>query len=291
VISRRILREITAGGRLGLSATPERFGDPVGSALIFDYFGPVLEPEFTLRDALDANVLVPYEYDFITCRLTEDEQERWDDLSLRVAKDIARNDGNLSEFALHLLRQRARISKSAEGKSKIARTVLQENYQDGDRWLVYCSDVNHLREVRAEIEDLPFDVLEYHSQDSGDHSATLDYFTARGGVLLAIKCLDEGIDIPLINRALILASSTNPREYIQRRGRVLRRSPGKYGAQLFDVIVVNDQDKAITQSEATRAMDFAKDARNVGPLLYLEELLEDEQRTAMYSTIADIEDE
>ena len=289
--TRRILNEIPAGGRLGLSATPERFGDPVGSALILDYFGPVLEPEFTLRDALDANVLVPYEYDFITCRLTEDEQERWDDLSLRVAKDIARNDGTLSEFALHLLRQRARISKSAEGKAKIARRVLQENYRDGDRWLVYCSDVNHLREVRSEIEDLPFDVLEYHSQDSGDHSATLDYFTARGGVLLAIKCLDEGIDIPLINRALILASSTNPREYIQRRGRVLRRSPGKYGAQLFDVIVVNDQDKAITQSEAIRAMDFAKDARNVGPLLYLEELLEDEQRTATYSTIADIEDE
>lgn len=289
--TRRILREVSAGGRLGLSATPERFGDPVGSALIFDYFGPVLEPEFTLRDALDANVLVPYEYDFITCRLTEDEQERWDDLSHRVAKDIARNDGQLSEFALHLLRQRARISKSAEGKAKIARTVLLENYQDGDRWLVYCSDVNHLREVRAEIEDLAFDVLEYHSQDAGDHSATLDYFTARGGVLLAIKCLDEGIDIPLINRALILASSTNPREYIQRRGRVLRRSPGKYGAQLFDVIVVNDQDKAITQSEAIRAMDFAKDARNVGPLLYLEELLEDEQRTAMHSAIADIEDE
>ncbi len=289
--TRRILHELDAGGRLGLSATPERFGDIVGTQAIAEYFGKIVTPEFSLRDALDANVLVPYEYDFVTCQLTDDEQDKWDELSLRVAQEMGRNDGSLTDFALHLLRQRARISKSAAGKARLARQVLQENYRDGDRWLVYCSDVNHLREVRAQLDDLNFDLLEYHSNDGGDHKATLDFFTARGGVLLAIKCLDEGVDIPLINRALILASSTNPREYIQRRGRVLRRTPGKYGARLFDVLVVNENEKAITQSEVTRAIEFAKDARNVGPLLYLEELLDDPKSFVAGQQITDIEEE
>lgn len=271
--TRRLLAEIDAGGRLGMSATPERFGDPVGTAAINDYFGNILTPEFTLRDALDAQVLVPYDYNFVTCALTEDEELRWEALSARVAQELARSKGQITEFALHLLRQRARISKRAAGKAAIARSVLAESYRPGDRWLVYCSDIDHLREVRRELEDLGMDILEYYSQDAGDHDATLSFFTNRGGVLLAIKCLDEGVDIPLINRALILASSTNPREYIQRRGRVLRRTPGKYSAQIFDVIVVGNDDKAITPSEVVRAMEFARDARNVGPALYLEQLL------------------
>lgn len=271
--TRRLLTELNAGGRLGLSATPERFGDPTGTSAIFEFFGTILEPEFTLSDALEAKVLVPYDYDFVTCPLTPDEQDGWDLLTRQVAQEIARNKGDMTDRALHLLRQRARVSKRAAGKASIARTVLASNYEAGDRWLVYCNDVEHLRQVRREIESLGMDLLEYHSQDSGDHQATLDYFSNRGGVLLAIKCLDEGIDIPLINRALILASSTNPREYIQRRGRVLRRSPGKYSAQVYDVIVTGLDGLAITPSEVVRALAFANDARNVGPELYLEQLL------------------
>lgn len=271
--TRRLLEGVEAGGRLGLSATPERFGDPVGTAALYGFFGQVLEPEFSLRDALDAQVLVPYDYDFVTCCLTEDEQESWNGLTIRVGQEIARNNGDLSEYALHLLRQRAQISKGAAGKAAIAREVLTENYQPGDRWLVYCNDVEHLRTVRGALAGLGLDLLEYHSQDDGNHHATLNYFTNRGGVLLAIKCLDEGVDIPLINRALILASSTNPREYVQRRGRVLRRTPGKYSARLFDVIVIGEDDKAIMPSEVVRAMEFARDARNLGPALYLEDLL------------------
>ncbi len=271
--TRRILNEIPAGGRLGLSATPERFGDPAGTTAINAYFGSVLTPEFTLRDALDAQVLVPYDYDFVTCHLTEDEEFKWNTLSVRVAKELSRSRGEITESALQLLRQRARISKRAEGKAAIARTVLADSYRPGDRWLVYCSDVGQLGDVRRELEGLGVDVLEYHSQDAGNHGATLSFFTNRGGVLLAIKCLDEGIDIPLINRALILASSTNPREYIQRRGRVLRRTPGKYSARIFDVLVVGNDGKAITPSEVVRAIEFARDSRNVGPALYLQQML------------------
>lgn len=277
--TRRVLQQLEAGGRLGLSATPQRYGDPVGTQAIFDYFGEVLSPEFTLRDALDASVLVPYDYDFFTCELTEDEQQSWDEFTEKVGKEIARNKGDLTDYALHLLRQRARISKRAHHKARIARQVVTAEYQAGDRWLIYCGDVQHLREVRAELEGLGIDLLEYHSQEEAGHEATLEFFANRGGVLLAIKCLDEGVDIPMINRALILASSTNPREYVQRRGRVLRRSPGKYSSHLFDVIVTGADGKAITPSEVVRAMEFARDSRNVGPEIYLEDLLPDGMTT------------
>lgn len=271
--TRRIMDRVAAGATLGLSATPERFGDPAGTEAVFRFFGDVLEPEFKLRDALDAGVLVPYDYDFRTCPLTDDEQDSWNRFSDQVAREIARNDGALSDYALHLLRQRARIAKRAHYKASIARAVISREYQEGDRWLVYCGDVGHLREVREQLEDLGVDLLEYHSQDEASHQATLEFFANRGGVLLAVKCLDEGVDIPMINRALILASSTNPREYVQRRGRVLRRSPGKYSSHLFDVIVVGADGKAITPSEVMRALEFARDSRNVGPELYLENLL------------------
>lgn len=286
--TRRILAEVDAGGRMGLSATPERFGDPVGTARLFEFFGEVLEPEFSLRDALDSQVLVPYDYAFVTCGLTDDEQERWDEFTARVSREIARNKGDMTDHALHLLRQRARISKGAAGKAAIARQVLAENHEADDRWLVYCNDVEHLRTVREALDGLGLDLLEYHSQDDGDHEATLNYFMNRGGVLLAIKCLDEGIDIPMINKALILASSTNPREYVQRRGRVLRRTAGKYSARLIDVVVTGVDGKAITPSEVVRAMEFARDSRTVGPALYLEELLPTAAGAA--PSISDIED-
>lgn len=270
--TRRLLEGLDAGGRLGLSATPQRYGDESGTRAIFDYFGPILEPEFSLSDALRASVLVPYDYDFFTCKLTEEEQIGWNKFTDRVAREIARNKGEMSEHARHLLRMRARISKRAHHKSEIARRVVSQEYKTGDRWLVYCSDVEHLLTVRDHLEDLGVDLLEYHSRNDQDHEATLDYFTTRGGILLAIKCLDEGVDIPMINRALILASSTNPREYVQRRGRVLRKSPGKHSSHLYDVIVVGEDGLAITPSEVVRALEFARDSRNTGPEIYLEEL-------------------
>jgi superfamily II DNA or RNA helicase len=232
---------------------------------------------------------VPYDYDVVTCPLTEDEEGQWQALTARIAQEVARNNGDITDFALHLLRQRARIAKRAAGKAPIAHRILSQHYRPGDRWLIYCNDVDHLREVRRDLEGLGLDLLEYHSQDAGDHDATLSFFTNRGGVLLAIKCLDEGVDIPLINRALILASSTNPREYVQRRGRVLRRTAGKYSSAIFDVIVTGSDGKAIMPSEVVRAMEFARDSRNVAPSLYLEDLLPTQPAGA--AALSDIEEE
>lgn len=271
--TRRFMSDVRSGGRMGLSATPDRYGDPEGTAAIYRYFGKILQPEFSLVDALDAGVLVPYEYHFNTCSLSDEESEDWDSLTKRIAQDIARHKGQVSELGLHLLRQRSRIAKRADGKGPIARGIIDTNYKEGDRWLVYCSDINHLNTIREHLGGVEGNILEYHSQNTNHHSAVLDYFTRHGGILLAIKCLDEGIDIPMINKALILASSTNPREYIQRRGRVLRRSPGKYKAVLYDVLVTTQSGIAITPGEAVRAIEFANAARNLAPAFELEELV------------------
>jgi superfamily II DNA or RNA helicase len=264
------LRGMESGGRLGLSATPERYGDPAGTEEIYRYFGDVLQPTFGISEALDAGVLVPYRYDIYETHFTEDEAKQWSSFSHRISVALARNEGAITDEIRMLLIRRARVLKRASGKAEVAREIVEREYNDGDRWLVYCSDVEHLESVKRELAELALPMFEYHSQNSESHEAILDYFETRGGLLLAIKCLDEGVDIPLINGAIILASSTNPREYIQRRGRVLRKSPGKYSATLFDVMVVDEAGTALTPSEVTRGIEFAEHALNAAPLLYLE---------------------
>jgi superfamily II DNA or RNA helicase len=99
----------------------------------------------------------------------------------------------------------------------------------------------------------------------------MDRFRTFGGVLVAIRCLDEGVDIPEVSHAVIVASSRNTREFVQRRGRVLRRSPGKHFAYIEDLLVEPPQPSAdakkdpfssLAEAELARAMIFAKDASN-----------------------------
>jgi superfamily II DNA or RNA helicase len=107
----------------------------------------------------------------------------------------------------------------------------------------------------------------------GDRPAQLDFFEKEGGVMLAIKCLDEGIDIPRVNKALILASSSNPREYVQRRGRVLRRHEGKYSAKIIDTFVMSTMGEILSMNELYRGREFAKTARNESVRYEIEELI------------------
>ncbi len=112
-----------------------------------------------------------------------------------------------------------------------------------------------------------FEVGEYHSAMRGDRKQTLNHFESNGGILVAIRCLDEGVDIPAVSHALILASSKNPREFIQRRGRVLRKAPNKSLAFIHDSIIVpnlmeGNPGTAILEGELVRAIEFGKWAEN-----------------------------
>jgi len=271
----RRLFDLDTGARLGLSATPRRAGDPEGTAAILDYFEGIVPPPFTLADAIRSGALTPYAYYAHPIRLEPDEQIEWLETSEILRRLAARLHGNgESDSALQarvklLLIRRARLIKSARRKVTTAAEILKDHYRPGQRWIVYCDDQDQLAQVKAALRkaELP-DVYEYHSAMPGDRSRTLDLFDQRGGTVVSIRCLDEGIDIPAVSHALILASSRNPREFIQRRGRVLRRFPGKALAHIHDVIVTPAarEDGAELESmltgELARAIEFGGNAIN-----------------------------
>lgn len=280
------LLTLNTGARMGLSATPERAGDPEGTALIMDYFEGVVPPPFGLEDAIKAGALTPYAYNVHTVALQDDERADWikatDEFRRLYARSMAGggdgSDGLSARLKLLLIR-RARIVKGARAKVGLAGRILAGAYQPGQRWIVYCDDQNQLADVKRSIAQSGVeDVYEYHSAMIGDRARTLEVFGERGGVVVSIRCLDEGVDIPSVTHALILASSKNPREFIQRRGRVLRRSPGKALAHLHDVIVVPETDDedamggSILKGELARAIEFGGHAINPGAVADLRRL-------------------
>lgn len=265
---------IDAGARLGLSATPERFGDPDGTRVVFDYFGGIVPPEYTLVDAIRDKHLVQYEYYPLPVNLTADEAEKWKEETLKIQREYARSkrdsDGNAlqSEKLRMLIIQRSRIAKKALNKISLCLRVISENYKDGQRWLIYCEDQYQLSEIVTVLSNEGYKPVEYHSAMAQDRDASLKWFVDFGGILVSIKCLDEGVDIPTISHALILASSQNPRQFIQRRGRVLRKATGKHLASIYDAIVVpvdiqnEPEQTALLEAELVRAIEFSKTAIN-----------------------------
>lgn len=266
--------ELSSGKRLGLSATPTRFGDPEGTQRIFEYFGDVIQPVVTLRDAIESKRLVPYEYHVHAVKLTPEEAEYWRDLTKRIgyalgeSTDSARAGRPLSDQLTRLLIKRARIAKKASRKVPVATRIIVEHFKPDQRWLVYCEDIAHMEELSAALSERQIESTVYHSAMTADRGETLRWFERNGGIVIAVRCLDEGIDIPSVTHGLLIASSQNPRQFIQRRGRILRRHADKDKAVLHDLIVlpVDDANDPLgsLESEFSRAVAFANDAMNPG---------------------------
>lgn len=265
---------VDASARLGLSATPERFGDPEGTQAIFNYFGDLLQPPFTLQDAIRGKVLTPYYYYPQSISLTDKEQEEWDEISRKIAKHYAiassKSKNGESDTYIEMMQiQRARIIKKAENKKLKALEIIKRYYKPGQKWLVYCEDKDQLHEVSLMLLRHGVSSYVYFANMPGDKDNTLEHFKKNGGVLVSIKCLDEGVDIPATTHALILASSKNPREFIQRRGRILRKAKEKNFSFLYDVIAtpagsstMQDKSMNIVYGELSRAIEFGEGARN-----------------------------
>lgn len=271
--------------RLALSATPERYFDELGTAELLEYFGSVLAPEFTLKDAIAAGALVPYLYHPILVELTEAETERYAALTRQIGRAIGLTE-NISENErlTALLMQRARLVGAAENKLRALQHLMQQRLQTRHT-LFYCGDgsvedsvsANSLRQLTAVttlLQSLGYRVQPYTAETTlAERQDLRDQFT-EGTLqgLVAIRCLDEGVDIPAIQTAVILASSSNPRQFIQRRGRILRPSPGKRRAELFDLIVVPPDlgaefwpvEQKLLRQELKRFVEFADLALNSG---------------------------
>ena len=205
-----------------------------------------------------------------------EENVRIGDLGIASA---AKHNPELRERLSKLLLQRARIISSAQQKLpsllRLLRGMLDENRQSGDEpngILIYCAPGGH-KEVLQEVAALGLRCHEFvHDVSLSDREKLLCQFDAGDiQVLVAIKCLDEGVDVPSTRTAFILASSTNPREFVQRRGRILRKSEGKRRAVIYDFIVApplerltqkNSADVAILKREMPRFVEFASSALN-----------------------------
>jgi superfamily II DNA or RNA helicase len=262
------LEQTECGATLGLSATFRRQFDDEGTDRLVNFFGPVLSPVIGLAEALMLGLLVPYDYRLHEVTLDYDEQDEYEQLTKRIGQLIGQGesvsdpDGPLQM----LLIKRARVLKQARNKVPTAADILKTEYQAGDRWLVYCDDKSQLNAVLDRCLAAGLPALAFYAGMPSDRDAVIRSLGEHGGIVVAIRCLDEGIDIPVTDHALILASSTVEREYIQRRGRVLRRAPatGKVSAEVHDLMLVDPLGGALTKSEALRALEFVRLARNSG---------------------------
>jgi DNA phosphorothioation system restriction enzyme len=276
------------GLRLGLSATPERWFDDEGTEDLFAYFGPVIKPEFTLRDALRSGALVPYEYHPIFVELTEDEAEEYQELSRKIGKAMVRDPEGQMESSPQLealLFRRARLLGSAQNKLVALREAMIDRLET-THTLFYCGDgqveeetsgetMRHIEAVARLLGyELGFRVETYTAATPLDERTDLAQRFDSGALqgLVAIRCLDEGVDIPSTRTAFIMASSTNPRQFIQRRGRVLRRAAGKDRATIFDFIIAPpgsgaeefETERRLLERELRRYVEFADLALNAG---------------------------
>ena len=295
-LSRTLLPHIPY--RLALSATIDRHGDPEGTKKLYDYFGDKCI-EYTLKDAIDNDMLTPYYYHPIPVSLNEEELSNYLDLTAKIRKNVhADKDGKvkLSEYAKMLLIKRARIVAGAANKITTLRGLMAD-FKDDNQILVYCGattmhDVDY-QEGKPPIDearqidivadmlgnDLGMRVTKFTSEENAEERERIKSDFAEGThlqALVAIRCLDEGVNIPSIRTAFIMASSTNPKEYVQRRGRVLRKFPGKRHAVIFDFVTlpipldqvaeydsdVIDSVKTLAKREIERMKDFAAIAEN-----------------------------
>ena len=261
--------------KLGLSATPERQYDRLGTEALLKYFGNVVF-EFSLDEAIGV-CLVPYDY-FLHCvELSREEMEEYVELSRRIKRMMAINEG-ATDGVQRLLEKRAQILETAHKKIETLKQLLQAVGTDDIRHtLVYCSDKNRdqIIQVNSLLSQLGIkfhQVTAEESADRGKVKSILEQFRKKNtSVLTAMRILDEGFNIPEIATAFVLASNSVERQWTQRRGRVLRicAEINKEYASIHDFIAVpppsyeGDEDAAkLTEKELTRAKEFARICRN-----------------------------
>lgn len=282
--------------RLALSATLERHGDDYGTKKLFDYFDEKCI-EYTLKEAIENDMLVRYYYHPILISFKDDELEEYIDLSKQIAKAMMScKDKEPSDYAKMLLIKRARLVASA--REKVEQLISEmRNHTKENHILVYCGattirDIDYEEnkppdEEKKQVDivtkllgnELQMKVAKFTSDENAELREKLKTEFDEGEslqVLIAIRCLDEGVNIPSIDKAFILASSTNPKEYIQRRGRVLRKYKGKTHSDIYDFVVsplpldsINAYDEetirlsqSLVKREIVRMRDFADLAEN-----------------------------
>ena len=225
--------------RLGLSATPNRWFDESGTTALKTYFGDTVY-EFSLNKAIKNGYLCPYYYHPHLVELTDDEFKEYERLTESISKLYHQVEYDEASEALErLLIKRATLLNRAENKLTKLAELLIDKVASLHHTLFYCAH-GRIDPVLELLTNLRLRIAKFTAEESAAKRQELLKMFASGHLqaLVAMRCLDEGVDVPSTRTAYILASSSNPKEFIQRRGRILRKSPGKEHAEIHDLIAV-----------------------------------------------------
>lgn len=278
--------------RLALSATLERQGDEDGTTVLKKFFGNKCI-EYGLERAIAEKKLTPYYYYPVIVYLTDEELEKYQLYTSKIIQNIVRRKDKtiVTNLAKEFMLKRARLVAGASEKIEKLREMAND-FKNEKNMLIYCGATNvqgndncseeDIRQIDYISRMLNFDFGMHTAQftsreDSKERKRRLEEFQdGEIQALIAIKCLDEGVNVPAIKTAYILASTTNPKEYIQRRGRVLRLYPGKEAAYIYDFITLPRElttventsselaksEKALVVKEIRRMREFCHIALN-----------------------------
>lgn len=288
--------------RIGLSATPERQFDDGGNVQIRRFFGcdniDGYTFEFSMREAIDKGYLCRYYYYPHLVNLTDEEMSDYMKISLQLAKLYNYNSESFpgsDEIIMRLLLKRKRIVHKAHNKKKVFENILRERYNEKGSLkytLVYVPEGSRPDNEEADVYDdteaipedeysdflidtysaivqaiSPFTTVKKFTAETSERSQILeDFANGKLEVLTSMKCLDEGVDVPRSELAIFCASTGNPRQFIQRRGRILRTHKDKHRAIIHDLVVVPyissvsenfAMERNLLASELKRVRDFA----------------------------------
>lgn len=251
--------------RLGLSATPERYFDDEGTRQLLQFFKPKIVCEncnihnsivyrMDLHDAITKNLLSPYYYFPHYVELTPNELSEYKIITKKISIEMNKKlEERNEELLIILFNKRANIIKNARNKLQEFEILINQN-QDLRYCLIYCAPstgqdlFDQARKAQAILNKIPIpnNIIKSSLTNLKEREKILDQLESGSlNCVIAINILDEGIDIPPLKNAIMLASTGNPRQFIQRRGRILRRWGGKYPdgtskeyATIHDIFVI-----------------------------------------------------
>ncbi len=293
------LSQINVKKRIGLSATPRRTYDPEGTKNIEEFFNDS-EPftySFSMERAIDENILCKYYYYPTLVNLQIEEMEKYNEISVRLAKLFQKSyqEENIKKQYEMLLIKRKSIIHKAKNKFEVFKEIVSDiiKSESGLKYsLVYApegyhSDTDFIEEEFPELNndsriiDLYSNIIriispnthiaQYTSESEDKENLLFNFEKGRIDVLISMKCLDEGVDIPRTEKAIFCSSTGNPRQFIQRRGRILRKHPEKKFAKIYDLVVIPmidygsptfDSERRLVKKELERVVHFAYMAMN-----------------------------
>lgn len=261
---RRGLLEETYNYRLGLSATPERFFDDYGTEFLFNFFGkevfvfPLKKAINEINPMTDLTYLTPYNYHLSSVELTYEELKEYDKLSWIVAVESSKEKPNSKKIERKLI-ERANLIKNAKNKYNMLREILS-SIEDKTNILIFCSEKQIKKVLDIAGNEFNMSVRSFTSSNKSipikskgnksERDIILEDFTnGNYDGIVSIHCLDEGVDIPSASKAILMCNSTNPREFIQRIGRVIRRFENKSFADIYDLIIKPSKNPEFKETE------------------------------------------